>query len=369
MSKQTLDLSGLGIDSSKLNLEIDFSQYEGMLDNPDTYQRATNTTRVRVGEETRYQVNLNGQTYNGWLKVHSARLTNLSLIWQENAVNSYWIVTGLMNPVKLDLEFEIDNRRISMVDFLFEHAKKTNPNADYSNFSREKWIDFLARMGMYLTEGQPMFFQQMGARDGSYQEAIETLGQHFNLVRNFDSIAPDKRGRIRDAYKIVGGAEVTEFEIGSTDPTKTDLYRVMNIAQGFTDLGNAVYENFKRIAELRKSAKIKTLIRDENLSKLSEAEIRSINAAIQSDTQMSSQYANSWGGAARVFKRDVTGDYEKMNRYAASEVPCGRFTLLNANGEPLAFNFWKDSRIADTSNTTETAVTAATIKDVAGFNE
>jgi len=381
MDINTLNLEGLGIDVSKLNLDIDLNI--SLLDNPELFQSQTNTTRVVVGKETRYQVEINGRKFPGTLTCHSgARLTNLSLLEQGNAMGSYKIITGLITPMKLTLEFEADGRKIDMIDFLFDFAKSTG-SGDYSEWTRAMWIDYLAAMRMPLASGMQFFFQQMGAREGAYEETIALLQQHTNMTNNFATMPTEKRGkRLRDAWQIgnlrpgsngnmvAEGLEVLNFEIGTTDPTQTDLYKKHGVAQGFTNLGDAIFKNFSRIVEHHKSAALKEQLAAKNASALTEAQIRDLNASAKQDRDMARQHTNNWGGANRVYTKQQNGDHLIQNQYGQCLIPCGRVTVASPKtGEPLAFNFWKDGRIADSGTTADTSITADSIKTVAGFNE
>lgn len=363
-----MNIQKLGLDLSGLDTNIDFSQFDSILDNVDVYERSSRTTRVRVGEEIRYPVTINEVSYPGWLTVHSAKLTRLSLLRQENAQRQYWIVTGVMNPVKMDLEFEVDGKRINMIDFLFEVAKQTNPNADHSNFpSREKWIDILSRMGLNLATGEPLFFQQMGANYDSYYSVVEQLKSHFNVIHSVNKIAPERRGRIHDAFDIDGGVDISEFEVGTTDPKQNGVYTFNGTVQGFTDFGNAVFTNYMRIVKHRKEAAILKAIREKNLSNLFEDNLRTtLNQHIELEEKMASQYTHNWGGAQRVWQRQANGDYLEMPQYAVTNVPCGRLTL-ETPGEAIKANFWTDRRNAD-NPAPSGAVTIDQIKSMAGFN-
>lgn len=317
-----------GFDMDMLSALGDDSLFEG-----------SSTTVLRAGKRIPYRVSINGTNVQSYVTLHEASLTRLSLLKQQsvNLGRDYWLVTGIMKPVKMDIEMVIDGETINLVDFLHSVANR----ATNKDLSRDEWLLLARRIGLNFEDGMPVFFQQFGASFDGFKNAIEafkTAGAEDVLKK----IAPEKRGRIQAAYAHETGVPVTSFELGSVDRSKSPR------GQGFIDLGDAVIGNFTRIVRLRKEARVL----QEQISAAkdwSQDKIKTAQAKVDELNKMSRQWPSSWTGAQQRILNE-NGNYRPDAQFDPVNAPCGRFTMVVNNAE-VAVDLWSNSARANSGST------------------
>jgi hypothetical protein len=325
----SIDFANLGIG--------DFSHLGDVITNPELFEGgSSSTTQVKVGKTVKYPVSINGRPFPGLLTVNSAKLTRLSLIEQQRQDGyRYMIVTDI-------------------IDFLFELSKQASglATADRDRFIKSLEDD----IKMPLTGNMQLFFQQMGANASAFEKFIVDLNDQ-NYVTGDDSgrINKDRQTRIQRAY-ILNDVPVTEFEIGTTDPSQSQIIKNTNGAAeaGFIDMADAIWRNYNRVLKLRKMYNLK-MQEIENLAAQNPTNLQEMAKSIKAEALHVQKQANSFagnlGGARlRYTRNEATGDYavDEKGVYDPNYVPCGRLTVLGADGAEIKANFWTNR--SDSSN-------------------
>jgi hypothetical protein len=337
----------------------DFSDLGEVISNPEMFEGGSlSTTPVKVGKTVKYPVSINGRPFPGFLTVSNAELTRLSLIEQTRADGyTYMIVTGIMKNVNFNLDIVVNGQNINIVDFIFELSKQASGLKDAD---RARFIETLENdIKMPLMGNMQMFFQQMGASATAFEEFIVKLNDH-GLVSYEDTnrVNPQQKNRIQRAY-VLRNVPVTDFEIGTTDPTQSDMYRSTNgkAEAGFIDMADAIWRNYRRILQLRKLRSIK-LAEIDNLSAQNPANLQETAKLIKTEVNHLQKQANSFagniGGARlRWTRNEATGDWvaDEKAVYDPTYVPCGRLTVLGTNNEEIKANFWTNR--SESSNETK----------------
>jgi len=340
----------------KFNLDSDLMSI--IADEPDMFTGSGRTTTFTVGKRTPYDMSINGKPVPGYVTVHEAHLTRLTLLRQVQVSQNreYNLVTGILKPVKMDIELIVDGESVNLIDLLHNVVQEGSSKT----ISREEFIHTARRIGLNFTDGMPLFFQQFGASNDGFRAAVEVM-KTYGAVDGAQNMA--KRGRIQEAWAVSGaGIPVSAFELGTVDRTQSARYNHDNIGQGFLNLAEAQIEQLVRIVGLRKAARgIQNQI--ENLpADTKQADIYALGAKKKTLTDMAGQWTTNWAGAQRRLVKQANGTFVEENQYDPVNAPCGRFTLETSNG-PVDVDLWTNSLQANTSNPSASVVTDDTVND------
>lgn len=319
--------------------ELDNDLFGAVIDNPDWFESSSTTATLRVGKEIQYTASLNGKPVQAFVTLHSAKLTRLSLLQQTqiSTGDPYWLATGIFNPVKMDIDLLIDGNRMNMVDVLFEVAKQSSGNP---NITREEFLVTARKMGFNFQDGMSLFFQQFGA---NYDKFAEAIG-HLKKAGAVDVLPKIKKpGRIKAAYQVDKGVEITSFELGSVDRSKSTRN------QGFLNLVDATFEQFTRIVALRKEARLLSIEAEKNAGTWKSDKTEQVKQRIQELLDMSKQWTSNWSGAQQRIVTQDNGSLKPENIYDPVNAPCGRFTMV-IDGEPVEVDLWTNSARANKSD-------------------
>jgi hypothetical protein len=310
--------------------------FSALADETITASTSTTTT-LTAGKRVPYTGSINGTSVPCYVTLHEAYLTRLSLLQQTqmSTGRDYYLVTGILKPVKMDIELMIDGSPMNLIDFL-THVTNQSSN---SNMSRDEFIMAARRIGINFADGMPLFFQQFGASKAGFEQARDIFT---------DNGASDVRGqmtnpgRILAAYSHSVGVPVTSFELGSVDRTKSPRQiQFPEVPQGFINLVDAQIEQFSRILRFRKEAHVLTEQID---PKMPQEKIKKLQSQAKTLTDMSKQWVASWSGAQRRIEQNANGTFSLKDMYDPANAPCGRFTLAGTE-----IDLWTNSKVADTS--------------------
>lgn len=336
-----------------INLEelgLDSSLFQSIVENPEIFDSTGKQTQIVIGKEVNYPLTINKKPFDAKLVVQSANLQRLSLLQNESlgTGRSYYVVTGIMNPVKMDISIKIGTEYINIIDLLHSIAKQTSNN---SEFSKEDLTNHLNKIRFPLHRGMPLFFQQMGANAEEFFKAAEILANAGGTITD-NRNKPDSRlkyscGLSRDMTQIGRyGPTVTSFEVGTTDPTLTALYKWgetnnVNVGTpGFVNFGESIMTQFTRLTEQRKLVAV--LKESKEQQGLTQADIQKIQNNIEIVDKMSKQWASVWGGSQQRWTRNTSGEFTQETLYDPINVPCGRFGL-DVDGKIVNINLWTNS--------------------------
>lgn len=345
-------------------LGLDPSLFQSIANSPEIFMRTGTSTQIVIGKPANYKLTINKKSFDAKLLVHQAFLQRVSLVQntQPGTNRDYYIVTGAFNPVKMDIILKINGEDINLIDFLFAVTKQVANNDEYS---KDEFINHLKNIRFPLHSSMPMFFQQMGANKNKYFETAEILSNAGGIVDTRSS------GRIlhscgftRDMTQNgIYGPKVLSFEVGTTDPTQTALYKWGQAHNkqidepGFVNFGETIMKQFTRLTAQRKTIDI--LNQKKEQEGLTQAEIRQIETEIKSLNDMSTQWASVWGGSQQRWVRQQNGDFTRENLFDPVNVPCGRFGL-DVDGKVVNINLWTNS--ADNNQETTAVNTEEAIK-------
>lgn len=299
----------------------------------DTLVTGSGTTTLRLDKRVPYTGTINGSTVPCYVTLREARLTRLSLLQQQQVSSGrdYWLATGILKPVKMDIELVIDGNTISLVDFLHHVANK----ATGKEIAREEFLMTSRRIGFNFEEGMPLFVQQFGASFEGFKAAVDAFkaGGAQDVIKNISN-----PGRIKAAYASTDGVPVTSFELGTVDRTKSPRN------QGFENLVSAQIEQFTRILGLRKQS---SLLKDQiNTAKnLTQEKIKAIQGKADTLDKMSRQWVSSWSGAQQRIVNN-NGVFSPEDQYDPVNAPCGRFTMV-VGGNEVPVDLWSNSARAN----------------------
>lgn len=319
---------------------LDLGAFEAITD--DSLFEGVGTTTLRVGKRVPYTASINGTSVPAYVTLHEAKLTRISLLEQQQVASgrNYWLATGIMKPVRMDIELVIDGETMTLVDFLHHVAQAASGN----QIDREQFLHNARRIGFNFTEGMPLFFQQFGASSDGFKalaDAFKTAGAR-DVIGNIAN-----PGRIKAAYEHAAGVPVSSFELGTVDRSKSPRN------QGFLNLVDAQVEQFTRILGLRKESKLlKSQI--ETNSELTQEQIKKINERAGELMNMSRQWASSWSGAQKRIVNQ-NGSFVEQDMFDPVSAPCGRFSMI-VGGEEVNVDLWTNSTRANTSAAPTTTV-------------
>lgn len=333
----------------KFNLGGDL--FATVADAPEVFETTGRTTTLHVGRRIAFKGSINGVEVPAYATLHEAHLTRMSVIQQKSPYTgeTYKIVTGILKPVKMDIEVVVDGQTMSLAELLrsFVNASAQKP-VDEATF-----LETASRIGIKFNDGMPLLFQQFGASEDGIVRAFEA----FKSAGAVDVLSTmENRGNIIAAYAHETGIPVTSFEIGTVDRSQS------RTGQGFLNLVDAQVDQFSRIVRLRKEASI---LKNELAAQTdwSQSKVKSAEDRIKTLGNMSRQWTTNWAGAQQIITVDEGGNLVPKNQYAAVNAPCGRFTMV-IDGKPVAVDLWKNSaRAESTSSTNKVNVADVAVAD------
>lgn len=317
---------------------LNSDDFASVVENPEWFENTgRTTTRLIAGKEVTYNVTIAGKKIPAYVTLQSAKLTRLSLLEQQTRDGrDYWLATGVFKPVQMNIDLLIDGNRMNIIDLLHTIVKQASGQQDHP---REQFIRDLRNMGMNFTDGMPMFFQQFGADFNKFKDAIEA----FKSAGAVDAIGNmTNPGRIRAAYAHDAGVDVTAFELGTVDRSKSTRN------QGFTDLGDAIFEQFLRVVKFTKEANLIKNEIEKNTSSWSQKQIKEAQEQADKFEKMSKQYTSNWAGSQRRIVQLPNGKLETKDQFDPVNAPCGRFTMV-VDSKPVEVDLWSNSARANTT--------------------
>ncbi len=311
--------------------KLDGNLFSAIAENIDALQSTARTQSLAIGKTVKFTGSINGTEVPAEVTLREASLSRLSVLRQTSPYSNkeYLLVTGVMNPVKLDVNVTIDGNKMSLVDLLYAFVG--------DSVERSKFEESLAAMGMNYANGMPLFFQQFGASEDGIKHAINA----FRLAGAVDVTGNIKNaGRIVAAYQHQTGVPVSAFELGTTDRNKSRTH------QGFVNLVDAAVDTFQRVYALRLEAHVLS----QKISELPQAKVKEAEEKRKDLLALSRQWASNWSGSQQRIKVEKNGSQTPQNTYDPVNAPCGRFSLL-VNGETIACDLWSNSARAEQTST------------------
>lgn len=311
---------------SKFGLDTDL--FSSIADNIDALQSTARTQQLTVGKTVKFTGTINGQSVPAEVTLREASLSRLSVLRQTspNTGNDYLLVTGVMNPVRMDLNVNIDGETLSIVDLL----QTMTGTSDRSKFEAS-----LAAMGLNYMNGMPLFFQQFGASEDGIKHAIEAFKAAGAVKSNITN-----PGRIVAAYQHKGGVPLTSFELGTTDRSKS------RTGQGFQNLVDAAVDTFQRVYGLRLQAHVL----EKKAEELPQAKVKAATEKADELKKLARQWASNWSGSQQRITVAKNGSKTPVDIYDPVNAPCGRFTMV-VGGEEIACDLWSNSARAEQTST------------------
>jgi hypothetical protein len=312
-------------------------EFSLITENPEAFKSQSNTVTLRKGKRVKAKGSINGVEIPTWITLESAHWTRLTVrehyitrAGEDTRVSQ--VFGGVFKPVKLNVEVEINGQTMSLSqmirNLISEQAK--NKSAEEIN----KIIEDTNVLKGFV-DGMPMMFQQMGASQNGFEHAIEIF-KSAGAVDDLASLGGNTRFHTCYDFKDKPGLEVVAFELGSADRSMSKT------GQGFVDVVDAVVSNMIRVIGHKKTAAILRNEIEANAASLSQSDIKTRQAKIESELQMSRQYPLIWSGAARQKDVTATGDIVTRDKYNAVNAPCGRWTVL-VNDNTVDLDVWKGS--------------------------
>lgn len=316
------------IDISKFGLDLDL--FDAIGENLDAFKSTSSTRTLTVGKTVQMNGDINGVDTPYEVTVESASLTRLSVLKQESPYTGkeYYLVTGILNPVKMNVSIIQDSKRISLNDLLYGFVTANGKTVDRDAFERT-----LVDMGFTFNTGMPLYFQQFGASEDGIRHAVE----HFKNAGAVDVTGRiENPGRIVAAYAHQNGVPVTSFEMGTVDREKS------RTKQGFKNIIDAQVTAFMRAYSLRLKAHLIT----KEMDGKPQATVAAMSTERDALLQQSRQWIRNWAGSQQRILVGKGGRLEPQPMYDLVNAPCGRFTMVTDDGE-VACDLWSNSARAN----------------------
>lgn len=333
---------------NEFNLDLDV--FSAVADTPEMFESTGRTQTLRLDREVSFKGSINGIEVPASAILRDARLTRMTLLKQvsPNTNKEYYLVTGIMRPVKMDLFVTIDGVKMPLIDLLTSVVNEKSEN----KITTEQFLDTARKIGLNFNDGMPFFFQQFGASLEGWTKAREA----FVEAGAVDVIGKmSNPGRIEAAYQHAEGVPVTAFEVGTVNR------EMSRTNQGFLNLIDATVANFTRVVTLRKESRILSKAINEATG-WSEEKTNKAKEHAELLGKMSRQWVANWAGAQQRIVVQPNGKQETQNIWDPVNAPCGRFTMI-VDGEPVEADLWSNSARANTSDTTIGSNTVISDKD------
>ena len=322
-------LETLGLQSVKDNFAI-------VGDNPDAVKSQSSTVRLVKGKRVRIPGSINGVKYPTYATLESAYWTRLTIRNHEvrrqgEETRISQVFGGIFKPTKIKVEMEIGGKLWSLEDIVAQCVVDSSaPGA-----TKEEILKNVQETGITdaFRDGMSVFFQQMGASVNGMQHAVEVF-KAAGAIDDMESVRNNPRFHTCYDMKSKQGLEVVSFELGSADREQSKT------GQGFIDIPDAVISNLIRVLGNKKT--IAVLTQQNENGGLSQEQIKANSALIDANREMSRQYPTTWTGASKQINTLPSGDTVAQNKYNATNAPCGRWTVVTANGN-VDLDVWSNS--------------------------
>jgi hypothetical protein len=320
--------------------KVDKNLFSAIAENLTNLQSTSRTQSLRINKPVQFTGSINGIEVPAEVTLRSASLKRISIL-KHKSPNSApgaedkesLLVTGVMNPVKLDVSVIVNGTKMSLTDVLYEFLGEST--------SRDEFNSSMSSMGMNFDGEMPLFWQQFGASDAGIRHTLDAF-KAAGAISVFDSIPETKRGRILGVYEHKEGVPMTSFELG------TNNREMSRTGQGFINLVDAAFDTFQRVYKLRLEAHILS----QKISDLPQAKVKEATAHKNELMKLSRQWASNWAGSQQrilVEKNSLTKTPQNM--YDPVNAPCGRFTLV-VNGSEIPCDLWSNSVRSEQNLTT-----------------
>jgi len=316
------------IDVNKFGLDLDL--FDAIGENLDAFKSTSSTRTLTVGKTVQMNGDINGVDTPYEVSVESATLTRLSVLKQESPYSGkeYFLVTGILNPVKMNVAIIQDGNKITLNDLLYQFVTANGKTVNRDAFERT-----LVDMGFTFNTGMPLYFQQFGASEVGIQRTVN----HFKSAGAVDVTGRiENPGRIVAAYAHQTGVPVTSFEMGSVDREKS------RTKQGFRNIIDAQVSAFIRAYGLRLKAHLVT----KEMEGKPQATVVEMSKQRDALLQQSRQWVRNWGGSQQRILIGKGGRREPQPMYDLVNARCGRFTMV-INGTEIACDLWSNSARAN----------------------
>lgn len=327
------------IDVNKFGLDLDL--FDAIGENLDAFKSTSSTRTLTVGKTVQMNGDINGIETPYEVTVESASLTRLSVLKQESPYTGkeYFLVTGILNPVKMNVSLVQDGNKITLNDLLYQFVTANGKSVDRDTFERT-----LVDMGFTFNTGMPLYFQQFGASEAGIQHAVD----HFKNAGAIDVTGRiENPGRIVAAYAHQAGVPVTSFEMGTVDREKS------RTKQGFKNILDAQVSAFMRAYGLRLKAHLVT----KQMEGKPQATVAEMSKERDALLQQSRQWVRNWAGSQQRILVGKGGRLEPQPMYDLVNAPCGRFTMV-VGGEEIACDLWSNSARANDLSAPSAKITA-----------
>lgn len=323
------------------------------VENPDALRTTGNSINLAVGQRVKFRATLKDVSYDAYATLHSAHLHRLSLIDHTTRKgHSSSLVTGIMKPVKMDIDIVIGGELISIQEFL----RRLSMAQSNKTVSPEEFAVTLENTGLRFDSGMPVFFQHFGCNIDEFNK-LRDFFVNAGAQNVFGKIAVEKRGNIKEAYQMpmlneraaMLGPSVVSFEVNRADRTQSQTHQPEQglYGQGFIDFVDAVFNNYMRVVDQRKAATI--LAADNEARAMAENWSSDRRKAAEDQVKqlrkLSSDWTSNWSGSQRrvlVNPKDST-DVTVTDIYDPTQMDCGKISLANGP-EVSSFNLWTDNR-------------------------
>lgn len=321
---------------------LDSSLFAAVAENIDELQSSSTTRTLTVNKTVAMKGSINGTEVPAEITLQEASLSRLSILEQKSPYTGkeYYLVTGVMNPVKMDIVLTIDGEKMTLVDLLHKFVTAEGQDVD-----RQKFNDSLIAMGLNYNGAMPLFFQQFGASEAGFKHAIEAF-KAAGAVDVTGRIA--NPGRIVAAYQHQTGVPITSFEVGSVDRSKS------RTNQGFLNFVDSAVDTFQRVYGLRLQAHLL----GQKTEGMSQKQVATAEEKRQKLIQLSRQWVSNWSGSQQRIVVAPSGAKEAQDIYDPVNAPCGRFTMV-VNGSAVACDLWSNSARANSAPSANEVLTTS----------
>jgi len=321
--------------SNKFGIKSD--TFAVVTENPDALKSQSSTVKLIKDKRVKIKGSINGNAIDTYATLESAFWTRLTVrdheVRRQNAEPRIsQVFGGVFKPVKLKVEVELGGQVMTLselIETLILESAKGKSLDDVRKILND------TNLIKGLSDGMPLMFQQMGASQNGFAHAVEI----FKAAGGIDDLATlHKNPRFHTCYdmKANQGLEVVAFELGSADRKQSTT------GQGFIDIVDAVFSNLVRVIEHKTAASILSKQIQEKAAEMSQGDVKLHEAKIKNELDMSRQYPVIWSGASRQVDVQANGEKVTRDKYNATNAPCGRWTVVTANGN-VDLDVWSNS--------------------------
>lgn len=290
-----------------------------------------------VGKPVRYMANIgNNKVEASTTLLEGGALKRLSLVERTKDGETYYMINGTLNRIKLANTVVIDNKEYSLAEFFLELVNEGIADPT-KKIELDRFCEIVGRYGWDIdnrNNGMGLNFMHFRADMTKVEDIFEWFSAQGAKDVTSSLTNPNGIKKVLAFDKDEAGVPITEFRASKMDRSLTQN------GGGFVSFVDSAYENFSRFVSKRAEAKAMRQDLEAAIAakKVQDPAIATARTLIAEVEKASTAWMGTWGGVSNRLTPDASGNLVATNIYDTVQVPIG--TMIAGD---KTLDFWTNS--------------------------